>query len=1019
MTIKPYFLLLTILAITGLFIAGLFRLHIDTDMLRSLPKEDPVISDAVYLLMKHPVQDDIFIDIGLDRSDKDLLLKCGAELESELIKSGLFKKVGMADMQGLMPKMLSWILHNLPVLFSEQDLKYRIAPLLTPDKIHSKIKKIYLSLVGFKGIGQSNLFSVDPLGFNRTVLSRLSMLIPCRNVRIIRGHIVSPDFLHLLVIAKPKMAGTDTDFARQLTALIRNISDSLIRRYTNRETRISITPMGAYRAALDNELIVRKDVKKALALAMVGIALLLLLIFPRPCIGLLSLLPALMGTMAALFVYSLFYRSISVMVLGFGGAVISISVDYGISYMLFIDRPDTTHGKDASREVRSIGLIAVLTTAGAFLALCVSGFPVFVQLGVFTSLGIMFSFVFVHTVFPRVFETLPPARPRNVLLKKVILVLTRTGTKGLYVAILFVLVMLCFAKPHFDSRLESMNTVSADTMMAEKLFQKVWGRGESRVFMMTQGKTMENVQGKNDLLLSDLNRDAVRGTVASVFVPSMIFPGPTLQRQNFLAWKRFWNKKRVERVTREIVKASRGLGFSSDAFKPFFESLTIDACPVMDKNIPRDLLAFVHLYRDPVSNAWFSLSEITKGKTYHADKFYRYYSKICKIFDPSLFSGHLGHILFSTFMKVLIIVALGVLIMVFLFFLDLKLALVSISPVVFALVATLGTLNLIGHPIDIPGMMLAVVVFGMGIDYSLFMVRGYQRYRDPLHPYLELICISVFMSAASTMIGFGVLCFARHSLLKSAGLISLLGIGYSLMGAFLVLPSVLEHIFHQDDKKLPSKDFDLTKRVLWHYRKIEAYPRMFARFKLMLDPMFNDLADFFVPLPRPCRIMDIGIGYGVPACFLVEKFSDVFIHGIDPDPERVRVASLALGKRAEIKRGMAPDISVLNAPADVVMMLDMLHYLDDTALAKTLNMAHAALRSGGRLVIRTMMIKDKRFPWLMWTENLHLLITGGKAFYRSIDEIRRMVKRAGFVIVEDKPSGTGGELHWIVADAQI
>jgi len=49
------------------------------------------------------------------------------------------------------------------------------------------------------------------------------------------------------------------------------------------------------------------------------------------------------------------------------------------------------------------------------------------------------------------------------------------------------------------------------------------------------------------------------------------------------------------------------------------------------------------------------------------------------------------------------------------------------------------------------------------------------------------------------------------------------------------------------------------------------------------------------------------------------------------------------------------------------------------------------------------MIKDKRFPWLMWIENLHLLITGGKAFYRSIDEIRRMVKTAGFVIAEDKP----------------
>lgn len=106
---------------------------------------------------------------------------------------------------------------------------------------------------------------------------------------------------------------------------------------------------------------------------------------------------------------------------------------------------------------------------------------------------------------------------------------------------------------------------------------------------------------------------------------------------------------------------------------------------------------------------------------------------------------------------------------------------------------------------------------------------------------------------------------------------------------------------------------------------------MFARFKLMLAPCSMTWLIFFVPLPRPYRIIDIGIGYGVPPCFVVEKFFDVFIYGIDPDPERVQVTSLALGKRADIKRGMPPDIPVLNVPADVVMMLDMLHYLDDTA----------------------------------------------------------------------------------------
>ena len=101
----------------------------------------------------------------------------------------------------------------------------------------------------------------------------------------------------------------------------------------------------------------------ALLLSTFGIALLLLFTFPRPWLGLLSLVPSLVGTAAALFVYSLIFRSVSILVLGFGGALISITVDYGISYLLLLDRRHETHGKAVARELQSIGgRIALLTT---------------------------------------------------------------------------------------------------------------------------------------------------------------------------------------------------------------------------------------------------------------------------------------------------------------------------------------------------------------------------------------------------------------------------------------------------------------------------------------------------------------------------------------------------------------------------------------------------------------------------------------------------------------------------------
>jgi hypothetical protein len=232
-----------------------------------------------------------------------------------------------------------------------------------------------------------------------------------------------------------------------------------------------------------------------------------------------------------------------------------------------------------------------------------------------------------------------------------------------------------------------------------------------------------------------------------------------------------------------------------------------------------------------------------------------------------------------------VIVGISVTILLFLFFLDWKLTVISLLPVFFALISTLGTMNLIGHPLDIPGLMLAIIVMGMGIDYSLFFVRSYQRYSDASHPSYSLIRMAVFMSSASTLIGFGVLCTAEHSLLRSAGLTSLLGIGYSLIGAFVILPPVLNHVFQSRQKEI-SQAAHLDDRILGRYRKMEAYPKIFARLKIRLDPMFSELPRFFGFSRQLRTIIDIGCGFGLPASWLIENFDELKIYGIDLDGNR-------------------------------------------------------------------------------------------------------------------------------------
>ncbi|MEW6672174.1 MAG: MMPL family transporter [Thermodesulfobacteriota bacterium] len=1012
----PYRILCSLLIVCALFGIGLYRLDINYDVVDSLPKHDPVISDAMVVFKNHPIQDQLVIDVGLQNADLGRLLEYGKVVEQRLKTSGLFRTVGMEDLQKWIPALLPRLLNNLPVLFTEKELHEQIGPTLSDEEIYRRLTEFQVKLMSIEGIGQAAFMQKDPLGWLELVLGRLAALAPSQNARLHKGQLVSNDDKHLLIIASPLLSGTDTQQARKLALLMQQIDRELQQKASGPGETATLTPMGAYRAALDNEFIIKKDVKQAILFATVGIILLLVFAFPRPYLGLLSMLPAIAGTMVAFFAYSLLQRSISVIVLGFGGAIISIAVDHGIAYLLFLDRPQRTFGKEVSREVWSVGLLAVLTTVGAFLALLWSDFPIFEQLGLFSALGVLLSFLFIHLVFPWIFYEMPPARPKQLPLQRLVNRLDATGNKGFYAAALFFIIMLFFARPDFNVDLSAMNTVSRDTLAAEKLITDVWGHAFNRVFVMTTAENLPELQNKGDRLLEIIDTELPPDTFSSGFAASSVFPGEGRQKDNLAAWRRFWTPPRIEHTRQAVTAAAAKLGFKADAFGAFFEILSTDSFPPGESEIPQGFYQLLGLKKNSDGTGWVQVSTFTTTPSYRPEGIATKFQSVGKIFDPAFFSKRLGRLLFATFLKLLIIIAASVVILLLLFFLDLKLTMISLLPIVFAFVASLGTMKLIGHPLDIPGLILAIIVIGMGIDYSLFYVKSYQRYADPLHASFMLVRMAVFMAAASSLIGFGVLCLAEHSILRSAGLTAILGIGYAFIGAVVILPPIFQYLGRAKERPAGRHE-NLYKGVLRRYRNMEAYPRMFARFKMRLDPMFAELPVLMESTRAIRIIMDIGCGYGVPACWLLERFPEARIYGIDPNPERVRAASLAIGENGAATLGRAPDLPKAPGPADLVTMLDMIHYLDDGDLRLTLQRLRDALAPDGSLMIRAA-LPPKGRPSLAWRfEDLKNKLAGTACYYRPFDEVATMLAAAGLKIERTAASGSKEDLVWIEVKA--
>jgi uncharacterized protein len=994
--------------------AGFLRLTIDTDIVRSLPSDQTVISDALEIFSNHPIHDQIAVDITLNKDDPDVLVDCGRYVEERLRASGLFAEVGNSEISSLIPDLALQVVANLPVLFSKQELEQDIAPRLDKQFINQRFSTILQKLSSLEGIGQSTFITTDPLGFMEPVMARMAMLAPITDTGMYKGFIFSADNRHLLVTARPKTTGTNTASAKHISGLLKSISTELAERYNPEGIDVTLTPVGAYRAALDNERIIRHDVNLALLLSTAGIGLLLFIAFPRPLLGLLSLLPALAGTAVSLFLFSVFHSSISIMVLGFGGAIISITVDHGIAYLLFLDRPRITRGKEASREIRAIGILAVLTTCGAFLTLSFSGFPIFVQLGQFTAMGVFFSFLFVHFIFPRITPSMVPSKKRKLPLQGMVDKLYSSGRYGAFAAALLACSLLFFARPDFNVSLESMNTVSPATIAADTLFTKVWGNMNNKIVLMVSGNTGADIQQKNDQILQNINKDKTAKKIESAFVPSMIFPGNVLAAKNLEAWKEFWNRERVEKLRTQLERNSSELGFTADGFDHFLGLLAPSYSP-QDTALPARFYNLIGISEK--EGQLLQFINVSPGEEYTSQNFYERYGREGKIFDSPWFTEQLATILFNSFATMLGIIALSIVLFLLFFFASWQLTLITLLPPLFSYICTLGTMKLIGHPLDIPGLMLSIVILGMGIDYSIFFVRAHQRYRDPAHPSFTLVRMAVFMAGASTTIGFGVLCLAEHSLLRSIGITSLLGIGYSLLGAFLLLPPLLQNYFATKEQN-SHRELSISGRVRNRYQLMEAYPRMFARFKLQSDPMFTDLPELLADhRARIHTILDIGCGYGVPGCWCLEYFSKAKVYGLDPDSERVRVAALAMGKRGEILEDMAPDLPVLPDPPDLVLLLDMLHYLDEKSITTLFGNCFKTMADKGTLLTRFVIRPDAPPSWSWKLEEYRIHISRGKTHYRSAARMAELMENAGFHIETNMTTQANTELIWLMGRA--
>lgn len=658
-----------------------------------------------------------------------------------------------------------------------------VPAMVTDAALAERARELRHALGGPTAILVRRIAAEDPLLFYAEELRALETASR-GGPRIVAGHLVADDDEGSWGVVFLATRGTAFS-ADAVEPLLQAIEDAFAAvRAEPGLSDLRLEQASVHRFAVRAERRLRADTQNISILSTIGIIVLFLVLFRGPRYLVLGAIPLGAGMVVATAACRLVFGGVHGITLAFGSSLLGVAIDF-VSHLVnhHLLEPEPGGGEATARLLRPGLALGAVTTVLGLAGLGLTSFPGMQELALFSALGVLGALAATLWLVPPFLPDRPEASPLHRAMARWLerLFVAARGWRRapfLVLGLSLVVVVAGLSRLRFVDDLRALQETDAALQAEDRAVRARIASGDGGRFVVALGADDEAALARAEHMTAALDDAVAAGELGGYRGPTGLVRSAATQRavHDALAGD--------ATLVPRTVAALAAEGFVPDMFGPFGEGLAADVAPLTWAELEGTPIAeLVGPMRIALPDGRVAYVAMIDGVVDEAalDARFRADDGVL-LFDQARFLAAA----YRTFRIRTGMLVLGGLAMVFLLcaarYRSLRLGLAAVVPAVIASVTSIALLGLFGVEVNLMHLVACLLVLSMGEDYAVFLLEARDLERGP-----STTMVGLLHAGATTVLSFGLLAISSHPALRALGVVSSLGVLFSMLLAPLAL----------------------------------------------------------------------------------------------------------------------------------------------------------------------------------------------------------------------------------------